>query len=74
MSDLNKDELIKAQQEVIGILFEVIKRLQENNDLDEEYFQLIKKENKDEKRLKEIIDERSSNSEIVGRLLKQLET
>ena len=74
MSDLNKDELIKAQQEVIGILFEVIKRLQENNDLDEEYFQLIKQENKDEKRLKEIIDERASNSEIVGRLLKQLET
>ena len=74
MSDPNKDELIKAQQEVIGILFEVIKRLQENNDLDEEYFQLIKQENKDEKRLKEIIDERASNSEIVGRLLKQLET
>lgn len=71
---MNKDELIKAQQEVIGILFEVIKRLQENNDLDEEYFQLIKQENKDEKRLKEIIDARASNSEIVGRLLKQLET
>ena len=74
MSELNKDELIKAQQEVIGILFEVIKRLQENNDLDEEYFQIVKQENKDEKRLKEIIDERASNSKIVGRLLKQLET
>ena len=74
MSELNKDELIKAQQEVIGILFEVIKRLQENNDLDEEYFQIVKQENKDEKRLKEIMDERASNSEIVGRLLKQLET
>ena len=73
MSELNKDELIKAQQEIIGILFEVIKRLQENNDLDEEYFQIIKQENKDEKRLKEIMDERASNSEIVGRLLKQLE-
>ena len=74
MSELNKDELIKAQQEVIGILFEVIKRLQENNDLDEEYFQIVKQENKDEKRLKEIMNERASNSEIVGRLLKQLET
>ena len=74
MSELNKDELIKAQQEVIGILFEVIKRLQENNDLDEEYFQLVRQENKNEKRLKEIIDKRTSNSEIVGRLLKQLET
>lgn len=74
MSEQNKDELIKAQQQVIGILFEVIKRLQENNDLDEEYFQIIKQENKDEKRLKEIIDERTANAEIVGRLLKQLET
>ena len=74
MSEQNKDELIKAQQQVIGVLFEVIKRLQENNDLDEEYFQIIKQENKDEKRLKEIVDERAANAEIVGRLLKQLET
>ena len=74
MSDRSKDEIIDLQKEVIGILFEVIKRLQENNDLDEEYFQLVKQENKDEKRLKDIIDKRASNSEIVGRLLKQLET
>ena len=32
----DKDELIKAQNEVIGILFEVIKKLQENIDLQEE--------------------------------------
>ena len=35
------DELIKAQNEVIGILFEVIKKLQENIDLQEEGVQLI---------------------------------
>ncbi len=33
-SERSKDELIKAQNEVIGILFEIIKRLQTNNDLD----------------------------------------
>ena len=37
----DKDELIKAQNEVIGILFEVIKKLQENIDLQEEGVQLI---------------------------------
>ena len=40
----NKEELIKAQNELIGILFEIIKRLQSNNDLDTEYFQIIGKE------------------------------
>ncbi|MGI9567704.1 MAG: hydrolase [Nitrosopumilus sp.] len=74
MPEMNKDELIGAQQQIIGILFEVIKRLQENNDLDEEYFQIIAKDNKNEDRLKEIIDERTANAEIVSRLLKQLET
>ena len=74
MSERSKDELLEAQQQVIGILFEVIKRLQENNDLDEEYFQIITQTNKDEIRLKEIMDTRTFNAEIVGRLLKQLET
>ena len=41
VSDSSKDELIDAQKQIIGILFEVIKRLQANNDLDEEYFQII---------------------------------
>jgi len=74
MSDRTKDELIDAQKEVIGILFEVIKRLQANNDLDEEYFQIIEKDNKNETRLKEILNEKTENSKIVGRLLEQLET
>jgi len=74
MSETEKDELIDAQKQVIGILFEVIKRLQTNNDLDEEYFQLITDSTKNKKRIGEILDERKENSKIVGRLLEQLET
>jgi precorrin-2 methylase len=73
MSERNKDELIDAQKEIIGILFEVIKRLQENNDLDEEYFEIIMKDNKNETRIKEIFNERTENAKIVGRLLEKLE-
>ena len=74
MSEKNKEELIEAQKQVIGILFEVVKRIQANNDLDEEYFQIIAKDNKNETRLKEILNERTENAKIVGRLLEQLET
>ncbi len=74
MSEKSKDELIDAQKQIIGILFEVIKRLQANNDLDDEYFQIIKRDNKNETRLKEILDERTENAKIVGRLLEQLDT
>jgi len=74
MSDSNKDELIDAQKQIIGILFEVIKRLQANNDLDEEYFQIISNDNKNDLRIKEIMGERTENAKIVGRLLEQLET
>ena len=73
----NKDDLIKAQNELIGILFEIIKRLQSNNDLDTEYFQIIGKENKTEtenSRLDEITKERTDNAEVVSRLLKQIES
>ena len=76
MSETSKDELIEAQKQVIGILFEVIKRLQANNDLDEEYFQLIsidKKTKQNEERLENILNERNENAKIVGRLLEKLE-
>ena len=74
MSEKSKDELIEAQKQVIGILFEVIKRLQANNDLDEEYFQIISSGDKTKnQRLTKIIDERKENAIIVGRLLEQLE-
>jgi hypothetical protein len=62
------------QKQVIGILFEVIKRLQTNTDLDEEYFEIMTDEVKNEKRIQEISNERKENSKIVGRLLEQLET
>jgi len=73
MSNAEKDELIEAQKQVIGILFEVIKRQQANSDLDEEYFQIISKGEKNEIRIKEIQNERTENAKIVGRLLEQLE-
>ncbi|MGI0056019.1 MAG: hydrolase [Nitrosarchaeum sp.] len=74
MSEKSKDELIEAQKQVIGILFEVIKRLQANNDLDEEYFQIISSGDKTKnQRLPKIRDERKENALIVGRLLEQLE-
>ena len=74
MSEEEKDQLIDAQKQVIGILFEVIKRLQTNNDLDEEYFKIMQKDDKNNKRIQDIINEREENSKIVGRLLEQLET
>jgi hypothetical protein len=73
----NNDELVKAQNELIGILFEIIKRLQSNNDLDAEYFQIISKESKSEiedSRLNEITKERKDNAEVVSRLLEQIES
>ena len=74
MSEKSKDELIDAQKQVIGILFEVIKRLQANNDLDEEYFQIIASNDKTKnQKLIKILDERKENAKIVGRLLEQLE-
>jgi hypothetical protein len=74
MSEKSKDELIEAQKQIIGILFEVIKRLQANNDLDDEYFQIISSKDKTKRqRLTKILDERNENAKIVGRLLKQLE-
>ena len=74
MSETEKDELIDAQKQIIGILFEVIKRLQANNDLDEEYFQIISNGSKNDIRIKKIMDEKEENAKIVGRLLEQLET
>jgi hypothetical protein len=74
MSEKSNDELIEAQKQVIGILFEVVKRLQANNDLDDEYFQIIASEDKTKNhRLTKILDERKENIKIVGRLLEQLE-
>jgi|TARA_B110000014_G_scaffold118240_1_gene81155 hypothetical protein len=75
----DKDGLIKAQNEVIGILFEVIKNLQKNIDLQDEGVHLIIKSKDDSLkenriRLDEITEERNKNSEVVGRLLKKLDS
>jgi len=74
MTEKSNDELIEAQKQIIGILFEVIKRLQANNDLDDEYFQIISLGDKTKRvRIDEILNERKENAKIVGRLLEQLE-
>jgi len=76
MSETSKNELIEAQKQVIGILFEVIKRLQANSDLDAEYFQIVsndKKTKQNEERLENIQKERNENAKIVGRLLKKFD-
>ena len=76
MSESN-DELIKAQNELIGILFEIIKRLQSNNELDTEYFQIVTKEKQseaDNARLNEISGKREENAKVVSRLLEKIES
>ena len=75
----NKDELIKAQNEVIGILFEVVKRMQTNIDLQDEGVGIIIKSSEEDlennkKRLDEITKKRNENSEVISRLLKKLDT
>ena len=75
-TEQEKDELIHAQNDLIGILFEIIKRLQSNNTLDEEYFQIIASDqvrNTDKKRLDEILIQRTENSNIVAKLLEKLQ-
>ena len=72
-----QDELIKAQNELIGVLFEIIKRLQSNNELDTEYFQIINNDSRsesDNSRLNDISKEREENAKIVSRLLEKIES
>lgn len=75
MSESEKGQLIEAQKQIIGILFEIIKRFQANSTLDEEYFEIISSNRVQESasRLDKIMSEREQNSEIINRLLKQLE-
>ena len=68
-------ETIEAQRTVIGILFEVVRRLQANADLDGEYMGIVASGRAADRkgRLGEIADERRDNSEAAARLLRQLE-
>ena len=70
-----RDEMIEAQKTVIGMLFEVVKRLQANSDLDEEYMRIIASGRAREQspRLDEIAARRKGNAEVAARLLRQLE-
>ncbi|HEX9844952.1 MAG TPA: hydrolase [Candidatus Nitrosotenuis sp.] len=77
MSEQDKDEMIRAQNDLIGVLFEIVKRLQANNTLDEEYFQIVsgkQQRDVDKKRLEKILEERQENSKVVSRLLEKLQT
>jgi hypothetical protein len=77
LSEQDKDEMIRAQNELIGVLFEIVKRLQANNTLDEEYFQIVsgkQQRDVDKKRLEKILEERQENSKVVSRLLEKLQT
>lgn len=76
MSEQEKDELIRAQNELIGVLFEIIKRLQANNTLDDEYFQMISSGQQipDQNRIDQILLERAENNRIISKLLEKLET
>lgn len=76
VAEQEKDELIRAQNELIGVLFEIIKRLQANNTLDEEYFRIIASDqvrDADKKRLDEILSQRTENGKIVAKLLEKLQ-
>lgn len=72
----NKDELIQAQNELIGILFEIIKRMQANNDLDEEYLRIVSNEQKrgsEKEYIDKILAKRRENSLIISRLLEKIQ-
>jgi hypothetical protein len=76
LSEQSKDDLIRFQTELIGVLFEIIKRLQANNALDEEYFQLVSSKqyrDSDKKRLEQILTERQENNKVVSMLLEKLQ-
>ncbi|ABK76876.1 HD superfamily hydrolase [Cenarchaeum symbiosum A] len=72
---VDKDVVIEVQRQVIGVLFEVIKRFQENNGLDDEYFKIISsgRAGTEQKRLDEITKKRKDNALVVDKLLSQLE-
>ncbi len=69
---MDKDELIRVQSHVIGILFEVVKRMNDNSKLDEEYMALAMAGG-DADRMTQIREARQQNSEVISRLLQQLD-
>ncbi|MFM8659697.1 MAG: hydrolase [Candidatus Nitrosotenuis sp.] len=77
MSSQKKDELIIAQNELIGILFEIVKRFQANQTLDDEYFNIVSSEwqnDQSRKRLDEILTQREDNSKTIAKLLEKIQS
>ena len=70
-----KDEVIEAQRQVIGILFELVKRLQQNQDLDQEYLRIVVggRSGAEADKLERIKSDRAENSLVIGRLLERLD-
>ena len=68
-------ETAEAQRAVIGMLLEVVGRLQANADLDGEYMGIVASGGAEDRsgRLAEIAAERSRNSDAAARLLRRLE-
>ena len=69
----DKDELIEAQKQVIGILFEIIRRFQANSDLDQQYLKMILDKDADTIKLDAILDQRKINADTIKRLLEMLD-
>ncbi|NDB51426.1 MAG: hydrolase, partial [Nitrososphaeria archaeon] len=60
-----------------GVLFEIIKRFQANQILDDEYFQTVSSEWQNEqsrKRLDDILAEREDNSKTIAKLLEKIQS
>lgn len=73
MSETDKDETIRAQGRIIGILFEIIERMGENSALDSEYTTLALSGGNGD-RMEEIRMTRTQNAEEISRLLSRLES
>ena len=73
MSEADKDETILAQSRLIGMLFEIIERMNENSILDEEYLTLALAGG-DGDRMEEIHANRKQNAQEISRLLSKLES
>ena len=65
-------DLVKAQAQVIGLLMEVIKKMQANSDLDAEYMTLAAS-GRDPDRMQAILSERRSNAESIQKILSELD-
>ena len=70
---MNSEDIIATQNQLIGILFEIIKRMNQNSMLDEEYVALALSGG-NESRMSDIKNERQQNTEAISTLLQQLET